>query len=208
MFVTYSSIPSDIAGGKASSFVAWIKRTGMSIVFLVSLRESADRICETRKWVEMGLGIAGLLQFILEIHLLIPVPAYCLTHQPLPSRTSKPSKREAPTSPTYPIPVILLSITLQHLLIQQRRLPQNREILKQHSLPYIKPHFPIRPLAAIQSVQELLDLHFGLDVFFDGATGELQLVPEIWEFGHDCLEWYVRFSRSTMGGADREEVRD
>ena len=51
MFVTYSSIPSDIAGGKASSFVAWMKRTGMSTVFLVSLRESVDRICEIRKWV-------------------------------------------------------------------------------------------------------------------------------------------------------------
>lgn len=156
----------------------------------------------------MGLGIAGLLQLILEIHLPILVPAYCLTHQPLPSRMSNPSKREAPTSPTHPIPTILLSIILQHLLIQKQRLPQNREILKPHSLAYIKSHFTIRPLAAIQSVQELLDLRFRLDVFFDGSTGELQLVLEVWEFGHHCLEWYVRFSWSTIRGADREEVRD
>ena len=56
----------------------------------------------------MGLGIAGLLQLILEIHLPIPVPAYCLTHISLCPQEC-PTLAKEKHLPVPPIPFLQYS---------------------------------------------------------------------------------------------------
>lgn len=63
------SIPSDIAGGNASSFVAWMKRTGTLMSFLSSL----SWVSKVRK---LSLKHCSL-KLILEVLLSVAVPAYC-----------------------------------------------------------------------------------------------------------------------------------
>ena len=66
------SMPFDIDGGKASSFVPWIKRTGTIMVLFVSLYRFKDFIW----WKGKGKGRGNVLQLIFEVHLAIAIPVH------------------------------------------------------------------------------------------------------------------------------------
>ena len=66
------SIPSDIDGGKASSLVAWIKRTGTLMVLFVSLYQLRSLYGRREK----GKGRGNVLQLILEVHFAVAIPVH------------------------------------------------------------------------------------------------------------------------------------
>lgn len=67
----------------------------------------------------------------------------------------------------------------------------------------------IRSSAAINGIQELLDVGFGPDAFLDFAAREVELVAPVRHAGfHDGFEGSECFCWGPVGRADGEEVRD
>ena len=66
------SMPSDIDGGKALSFVAWIKRTGTLMILFVSLCRLRNLYGGRKK----GKGRGNVLQLILEVHFAVAIPVH------------------------------------------------------------------------------------------------------------------------------------
>ena len=66
-------MPSDIEGGKASSLVPWIKRTGTLMILFVSLCRLKIPYGGREKGRE---GKGDVLQLVLEVHFAVSVPVH------------------------------------------------------------------------------------------------------------------------------------
>ena len=71
------SMPSDIDGGKASSLIPWIKRTGTLMILFVSLYRLRSLYGEREK----GKGRGNVLQLVLEVHFAVAIPVHWNPHQ-------------------------------------------------------------------------------------------------------------------------------
>ncbi len=68
-------MPSDIDGGKASSLIPWIKRTGTLMILFVSLYRFKEVIWGNRKRKGRE-GKGDVLQLILEVHFAVAIPVH------------------------------------------------------------------------------------------------------------------------------------
>ena len=129
-----------------------------------------------------------ILQFIHIIHLAIPIPI----------------KR-----PMEAMSRIFRRIILQLILTQKLRRANLGQILQTHAFSRIECDFAVRPGPAVHGIEELFDLRFRLDGFFELARGEMLLVAEVGQaFVDEDVQRLVDGGGREIGRADAEEVGD
>lgn len=98
---------------------------------------------------------------------------------------------------------------LSHLLTQQARRLQGRQLVQQNALLGIEADLSLLCPSTVHGSQELLDVAFGVDNLFDIAISKLNLVPEMRSrVVHEVLNGQVCRLGTCIRHADGEQMTD